>query len=72
VKLPLPQIKPATEAECTYIEQNRPCREKSVGKLLGHFYLQQNGGHGWPLCARHIKPEMHPPDLHDKLFLTGQ
>jgi hypothetical protein len=62
------QIKPATAATCTYVEQGRACHANAVGELRGHYYIQQNDGNGWPMCARHIKPEMHPPDLHGKLF----
>jgi hypothetical protein len=62
------QLKPANAATCTYIEQNRPCHDGAVGELRGHYYKTYNDGRGWPMCARHLKPEMHPPDLHDKLF----
>ncbi len=59
------QIKPADAATCTYVEDYRPCHEQAVGELRGHTMLS---GKPWPMCARHVKPEMHPPDLHGKLF----
>lgn len=62
------QIKPAIASTCTYVESNRRCREPAVGELRGHYYRQQNDGNGWPMCARHVKPEMHPRDLRGKLF----
>ena len=62
------QVKPARAATCTYHENNRACREPAVGELRGHYYQDQNNGIGWPMCARHIKKDMHPADLHDKLF----
>ena len=62
------QLKPATATTCTYVENNRPCKEPAVGELRAHYYQDQNNGQGWPMCARHVKPEMHPKDLHGKLF----
>lgn len=59
------QLKPATAATCTYVEQNRACHDQAVGELRGHMMWR---GEPWPMCERHIKPEMHPSDLHDKLF----
>lgn len=55
------QIKPATPSDCTYIENNRTCRERAVGELRAH-------GETWPLCTRHIAPAMHPTDLHGSLY----
>jgi hypothetical protein len=62
------QIKPATAQTCTYVERDKPCKDAAVGELRGHYYKDRNDGNGWPMCARHLKPEMQPPDLRDKLF----
>jgi hypothetical protein len=60
------QIKPATAQECAYVERDRPCHEPAVGELRGHSNFGQHPP--WPMCTRHIKPEMHPPDLRRKLY----
>lgn len=62
------QLRPAAAAACVYVEDNRPCREPAAGELRGHYYKEWNNGRPWPFCERHLRPEMHPPDLRDKLY----
>jgi len=45
---------------CCYSERGRACRETAA--VVAHI-----GGREAPLCARHARPEFHPPDLHHKL-----
>jgi hypothetical protein len=43
------------------------CREPSAGELRAH----QMGARKhvpWGMCAEHVKPQHHPPDLHKHLF----
>ena len=50
---------------CEYYRGASPCSEPSAGELRLATW-----GHKLPqgMCAEHVKPEAHPPDLHDHLF----
>jgi hypothetical protein len=59
------QIRPANATTCTYVERGRACHDGAVGELRAHLMWR---GQPWPMCEHHLQPEMHPPDLHDKLY----
>lgn len=42
------------------------CREPGAGEMRGHL-SGRPGRLPWTLCEGHLKPEMQPPDLRDKL-----
>ena len=42
------------------------CREPAAGELRAHN-MERRGGIPWAMCAAHVKPEHHPPDLRKKL-----
>jgi hypothetical protein len=44
------------------------CHENGAGELRGNYPMD---GPRIPrtMCAKHIKPEAHPEDLHDKLAM---
>jgi hypothetical protein len=58
---------PGTEDLCAYCPPGKRCREEGAGELRSHYYKTHNNGIPWTMCAEHMKPEHHPPDLHDKL-----
>jgi hypothetical protein len=60
VKLCGPYVPTCGGATCEYAN----CHGPGVGELRAHN-LREHGP--WIMCAEHIKPEAHPPDLRDKL-----
>ena len=40
------------------------CHEPAVGELRAHNQRERGP---WAMCAEHVKPEAHPPDLRKKL-----
>lgn len=52
---------------CEYHVRGRRCREPSAGELrAGNMAARKQVP--WGMCAEHVKPEHHPPDLHDHLY----
>ena len=54
-----------TEGVSETCEYAGTCREPSAGELRGHT---MNHKLPWGMCAGHVKPEHHPPDLRDRLY----
>jgi len=40
------------------------CRKPGAGELRGHLHGRKTP---WTMCTEHLRPEMHPHDLRDKL-----
>jgi hypothetical protein len=56
-----PEFPVRTGITCEYAGA---CRAPAAGELQAHNQRE----HGpWALCEEHMKPEFHPPDLHNKL-----
>lgn len=61
--------------ECTYLERGRRCHDPAAGVLDANYGTglpdftggAHDPGTPWPMCDRHLRPEYHPPDLHEHL-----
>jgi hypothetical protein len=52
---------------CEYYAGALRCKGPSAGELRAHQMAARNQiPRG--MCAEHVKPEHHPPDLHKHLF----
>jgi hypothetical protein len=55
------------DERCEYCVRGYRCKEPSAGELrAGQMASRKQVP--WGMCAEHVKPEAHPPDLHDHLF----
>jgi len=53
---------------CEYHAGGFRCKEPSAGELRAHAMADRNHGIPWGMCAEHVKPQHHPPDLRKHLF----
>jgi hypothetical protein len=42
------------------------CRLPAAGELRAHS-MDRRGKIPWAMCAAHVRPEFHPPDLRKRL-----
>jgi len=52
---------------CEYYVKGFRCKEPSAGEMRAHQMTARNHV-PWGMCAEHVKPEHHPPDVRKYLY----
>jgi hypothetical protein len=52
---------------CEYYVRFHQCKEPSAGEMRAHQMVARQQV-PWGMCAEHVRPECHPPDLREHLY----